>query len=151
MIKLQPFTPVRITIGSPDSLGQAARELASSLQGRSVFAFRGAMGAGKTTLTAALCQALGVTGDATSSPTFAIHNEYATEDGRLIHHFDLYRLNDTAEALDAGLEDYLESGDLCFIEWPEVAEPLLPDDTVLVSIDVEPDGSRIVELTPYFG
>lgn len=147
---MDTFTPITFTIAGTDGLDEAARKFVAAMQGRTVFAFDGAMGAGKTTLTAAVCHALGVTDDATASPTFAIHNEYAAGDGSLIHHFDLYRLTDTAEALDAGLEDYLESGDLCFIEWPEVAEPLLPDDTVRVTIAEQPDGSRLVKLTPYF-
>lgn len=145
-----PFTPATLSIKSADRLAEAAREFVAAMQGRRVFAFDGSMGAGKTTLTAAVCRALGVDGDDTASPTFAIHNEYLTADGEAIHHFDLYRLADTAEALDAGLEDYLDSGDLCFIEWPEVAEPLLPDDTVRVSVTEQPDGSRLVTLTPYF-
>lgn len=147
---IPPFTPATLIIKDPDRLAEAAREFVAAMQGHCVFAFDGPMGAGKTTLTAAVCRALGVDGDDTASPTFAIHNEYLTSGGAPIHHFDLYRLADTAEALDAGLEDYLDSGDICFIEWPEVAEPLLPDDTVRVAITEQPDGSRLVTLSPYF-
>ncbi|MCM1336951.1 MAG: tRNA (adenosine(37)-N6)-threonylcarbamoyltransferase complex ATPase subunit type 1 TsaE [Candidatus Amulumruptor caecigallinarius] len=146
----KPFTPVSFTIKTPAHLAEGASEFVEAMQGHRVFAFDGAMGAGKTTLTAAVCRALGVEGDDTASPTFAIHNEYLTAGGESIHHFDLYRLSDTAEALDAGLEEYLDNGDLCFIEWPEVAEPLLPDDTIKVTIAEHADGSRLVTLSPYF-
>ncbi len=133
-----------ITITSHDSLPQAAREFVQAMGGRTVFALHGTMGAGKTTLVKAVCRELGVQ-DTVNSPTFAIVNEYATTDGHPIYHFDFYRVRSLAEALDIGLRDYLLSGDLCFIEWPELVEPLLPDDAVKVTIKERPDGSR--ELT----
>jgi tRNA threonylcarbamoyladenosine biosynthesis protein TsaE len=102
------------------------------------------MGAGKTTFTTALCKALGVQEDAVSSPTFAIVNEYRGGLGQPIFHFDFYRIENPAEALDIGLYDYLDSGYLCLMEWPENIEGLLPEETLKVSISVQPDGSRLV-------
>ena len=100
------------------------------------------MGAGKTTFTTALCRRLGVRTDAVSSPTFAIVNEYRTGSGEPVYHFDFYRINKLEEALDIGLYDYLDSGALCLMEWPENIEELLPEETLKVSIAVGPDGSR---------
>jgi tRNA threonylcarbamoyladenosine biosynthesis protein TsaE len=102
------------------------------------------MGAGKTTFTTAVCKALGVEEDAISSPTFAIVNEYRSRGGESIFHFDFYRINKPAEALDIGLYDYLDSGCLCIMEWPENIEDLLPEETLKVSITVSPSGSRIL-------
>ena len=114
------------------------------MDNRTVFAFRGTMGAGKTTFIKALCEELGVQ-DVINSPTFAIVNEYGpTDDGRLIYHFDFYRINKPEEAYDFGYEDYIYSDALCFIEWPEKIEELLPPDTVNVYIEEQPDGSRRV-------
>ena len=103
------------------------------------------MGAGKTTFITALCKELGVREDAVSSPTFAIVNEYRGHEGRPIYHFDFYRIENPAEALDIGLYDYLDSGELCLMEWPENIESLLPEETLEVHIAVQPDGSRLVE------
>ena len=100
------------------------------------------MGAGKTTFTTAVCKVLGVSEDAVSSPTFAIVNEYRSASGEPIYHFDFYRINKQAEALDIGLYEYLDSGALCLMEWPENIESLLPEETLKVSITVLPDGSR---------
>lgn len=100
------------------------------------------MGAGKTTFTAALCRVLGVREDAVSSPTFAIVNEYRTGDGAAMYHFDFYRIAKLSEALDIGLYDYMDSGALCVMEWPENIEPLLPEETLKVRMMVNPDGSR---------
>ena len=99
------------------------------------------MGAGKTTFTTAICRALGVT-DPVGSPTFAIVNEYMRADGEPMYHFDFYRINKLSEAMDIGLDDYLYSGCLCIMEWPENIEELLPEDTLRVDILVNPDGSR---------
>jgi len=101
------------------------------------------MGAGKTTFIKAVCQQLGVTDDVVASPTFAIVNEYKGTQGPIFH-FDFYRIKKISEAYDIGCEDYFYSGDLCFIEWPELIEPLLPDDAVCVTIEAQPDGSRTV-------
>lgn len=98
-----------------------------------VVAFHGEMGAGKTTLIAALCRALG-THDVTGSPTFSIINQYNTDDGRIIYHMDLYRIESEEEAIQAGVEDALYSGNLCLVEWPEKAGDLLPDDAMHIHI-----------------
>jgi tRNA threonylcarbamoyladenosine biosynthesis protein TsaE len=111
----------------------AAALLAAFPQGR-VFAFHGQLGAGKTTLIKALCDALGVK-DHTSSPSFALVNTYGSAHGP-VHHFDLYRLHNAQEAFDAGLEEAVWSGAYCFIEWPERAEELLPDDCVEVCLEI---------------
>lgn len=105
-----------------------------------VFAFEAPMGTGKTTFIKALCLALGVQ-DVINSPTFSIINEYRAEpSGELIYHFDCYRLERLDDALSLGVEDYLESGALCLIEWPKLLEPILPSDTVLVDLSLEADG-----------
>ena len=109
-----------------------------------LIAFYGEMGAGKTTFTTAVCRALGVRDDAVSSPTFSIVNEYRAADGSPVFHFDFYRIKEAAEALDIGLYDYLDSGELCLMEWPGNIEALLPDETLRVNIEVRSDGSRIL-------
>jgi tRNA threonylcarbamoyladenosine biosynthesis protein TsaE len=107
-----------------------------------VFAFYGKMGAGKTTFVKAICEELGVE-DVITSPTFAIINEY--EGDETIYHFDFYRIKKLEEVYDMGYEDYFYSGALCFIEWPELIEEILPDDAVRVSITEQQDGSRLVK------
>lgn len=134
---------MNITIKSLESIDQAATEFVKSMGDNTVFAFRGEMGAGKTTFIKAICEKLGVS-DTINSPTFAIVNEYRSDSGELIYHFDFYRINKVEEAFDFGYEDYFYSGSLCFIEWPELIENLLPADTVNVSIKVLEDGSRSV-------
>ena len=108
-----------------------------------VYAFDGQMGAGKTTFIKKLCEELGTT-DVVNSPTFAIVNVYDVERPYRgeVYHFDCYRLKDQSEALDFGAEEYLYSGNYCFIEWPEKIEALLPDDTVYIHITPLPDGNR---------
>lgn len=137
---------IEIVINSLDDIDAAARKFIANIGQRRIFAFRGEMGAGKTTFISALCAALGIDDEATGSPTFAIVNEYrlpeAFESVEKVYHFDFYRIDDPAEALDFGVEDYFDSGQLCLMEWPERIEQLLPDDTVEVAITVEPDGSR---------
>ena len=106
----------------------------------------GIPGAGKTTFVKALCEALGVT-DVITSPTFAIVNEYRSDEtGELIYHFDFYRIKKLSEVYDMGYEDYFYSGALCFIEWPELVEELLPGDAVKVTIEELEDGSRVIKL-----
>lgn len=134
---------MNITIKSLESIDQAATEFVKSMGDNTVFAFRGEMGAGKTTFIKAICEKLGVS-DTINSPTFAIVNEYRSDSGELIYHFDFYRINKVEEAFDFGYEDYFYSGSLCFIEWPELIENLLPADTVNVSIKVLEDSSRSV-------
>ena len=106
-----------------------------------VFAFDGKMGAGKTTFIKHLCEAMG-TEDVVNSPTFAIVNVYEVASGEEVYHFDCYRIKDIREAMDFGAEEYLYSGNYCFIEWAEMIEPLLPEDTVWVKIEVEENGER---------
>ena len=134
------------TISIPDlsSIDSAAEDFLVLTKGHSLIAFYAPMGAGKTTFTTALCRALGVDGDAVSSPTFSIVNEYRTKSGESVFHFDFYRINRIAEALDIGFYDYIDSGCLCLMEWPENIEGILPEETLKVSISVEEDGSRTV-------
>lgn len=134
----------QIQIASLEDLERAAREFLEAIGENTLIAFYAPMGAGKTTFTTAICKALGVQEDAISSPTFAIVNEYRGGVGQPIYHFDFYRIERPEEALDIGLYDYLDSGDLCLMEWPENIEGLLPEETLRVQIAVNPDGSRTV-------
>ena len=106
-----------------------------------IYAFHAPMGAGKTTFISELCRTMG-TDDVTNSPTFAIVNVYETNQGNEIYHFDCYRLKNIREALDLGAEEYLYSGNYCFIEWPEIIKPILPNDTININIEVLPNGDR---------
>lgn len=133
-----------IRIDGLADLGRAAEEFLRAIGDRRLVAFYAPMGAGKTTFITAVCKALGVKEDAVSSPTFAIVNEYRTAAGESVFHFDFYRIERMEEALDIGLYDYLDSGALCLMEWPENIEALLPEETLRVSISVEPDGSRLL-------
>ena len=135
-----------ITIKDLDHIDEAAREFMGLMGDDTVFAFYGKMGAGKTTFVKALCKQLGVE-DEVNSPTFAIINEYRSQTtAELIYHFDFYRIKKLEEVYDLGYEDYFYSGALCFIEWPELVEELLPDDTIKVNIEVLENESRIVTL-----
>ena len=138
---------MQIRIDSIQQIREAARQFISNIGQHTVFAFYGKMGAGKTTFIKAVCEELGVT-DVITSPTFAIVNEYSLPDGerseRALYHFDFYRIKRIEEVYDMGYEDYFYSGALCFIEWPELIEELLPDDAVRISIVEQPDGSRII-------
>lgn len=133
------------TLHSLDDLRPAARRFVEDILGRTpVVAFYGKMGAGKTTFIKAVCEELGIT-DVVNSPTFSIVNEYrADESGRLVYHFDFYRINRIEEAYDLGYEDYFYSGAVCLIEWPELIEELLPAEAVRVRIEELADGSRTV-------
>jgi len=135
-----------LTIKSLDELNPAAQSFADAIGERRVFAFYGAMGTGKTTFIRAVCEALGVN-EPVTSPTFSIVNEYKTAAGTKVFHFDFYRIRRLEEAYDIGFEDYLYSGDLCFIEWPELVEELLPADAVEVRITADDDGTRHVILS----
>lgn len=117
-----------------------AREVLNALDGRTVVAFDAPMGAGKTTLISRIAALLGAE-DKVTSPTFAIVNQYEGSQRR-IYHFDMYRIERVEEALDFGSEEYLSSGDLCLVEWPEKIEPLLPDDTMVVRIEILSDSAR---------
>ena len=131
-----------IVIPSLSEIDRAAEEFLRRIGEHRLVAFRASMGAGTTTFITALCRRLGVRSDAVSSPTFAIVNEYRTAAGEPVYHFDFYRITKPEEALDIGLYDYLDSGALCLMEWPENIEALLPEETLSVSITVGPDGTR---------
>ena len=127
---------------SLEHIHEAAREFIAAMGDNTVFALYGKMGAGKTTFIKALCQELGVE-DVVTSPTFAVINEYRSDiAGELIYHFDFYRIKKLEEVYDMGYEDYFYSGALCFIEWPELVEELLPGNTIKVTIEELEDGSR---------
>lgn len=137
---------MEIKIQSLDQIHEVAKEFIAAMGENTVFALYGKMGAGKTTFVKAVCEELGVT-DVITSPTFAIVNEYRSEDtAELIYHFDFYRINKLEEVYDMGYEDYFYSGALCFIEWPELVEELLPGNTIKVSIEEQKDGTRTVTL-----
>lgn len=133
-----------LLIAGLQNLDRAAGQFLKETANHSLIAFYAPMGAGKTTFTTAICKALGVREDAVSSPTFAIVNEYRTAQGQPVFHFDFYRIAKLEEALDIGLYDYLDSGCLCLMEWPENIEALLPEETLKVQICVLEDGTRAV-------
>lgn len=133
-----------IVVKDLTAIDAAAEKFLQEIKGHSIVAFYAPMGAGKTTFTTAVCRCLGIEEDAVSSPTFSIINEYKTASGDSVYHFDFYRINRLAEAMDIGLYDYLDSGCLCLLEWPENIEDLLPEETLKVSISVRPDGSRLL-------
>lgn len=136
-----------IHIDNPAGIAEAARQFVEQMGDETVYTFSGEMGAGKTTFIAAVCEALGVDPEEANSPSFAIANEYRSETtAELIYHFDLYRLETLEEIMDIGFEDYLDSGALCFIEWPEKAMDILPDDTVHVTVKANADNSRDITI-----
>lgn len=135
---------MKIAINDLKNIRSAAREFLHEMGDDKVFAFYGSMGAGKTTFIRALCEEMGVT-ETVTSPTFAIINEYRDREGKTIYHFDFYRIRNLREAFDFGYEDYFYSGNLCFIEWPELVESILPENTVKITIREVENGSRIVE------
>lgn len=135
---------MELIIHSLDNIREVAHQFVAAMGDNTVFAFYGKMGAGKTTFIKAVCEELGVT-DVINSPTFAIVNEYRSDEaGELIYHFDFYRIKKLEEVYDMGYEDYFYSGAVCFIEWPELIEELLPGNAVRVDIEEQPDGSRVV-------
>ncbi len=132
-----------ITLHSLDRIDAAAKEFLKACGHIPVIAFSGELGAGKTTFIQALCRAMGVTTEV-NSPTFSLVNEYFTSEGNSIFHFDLYRIEDPGELFDLGYEEYFYSGDHCFIEWPEKASHLIPEDALITEIRVADDGSRVI-------
>lgn len=137
---------MEIKIQSLDQIHEAARQFVAAMGDNTVFAFYGKMGAGKTTFIKAVCEELGVS-DVITSPTFAIVNEYRSDDaGELIYHFDFYRIKKLEEVYDMGYEDYFYSGAVCFIEWPELIEDLLPGNAVKVTIEEVENGTRKLTL-----
>ena len=131
----------RILIHGLNDIERAAKEFLKLRGNNTVIAFYGAMGAGKTTFTKAICKVLGVP-DSVNSPTFTIINEYRTKEGEPVYHFDFYRIDKLEEAYDIGFDEFVDSGRLCLIEWPEKIEKLLPEETLRVYIKVLPDDSR---------
>ena len=129
---------------SLDQIQEVAEQILAQ-NPKKIILFNGEMGVGKTTLIKQLCKSLGVQ-DATSSPTFSLVNEYYTTNNQIVYHFDFYRLNKETEALDMGVDDYLYSGNWCFIEWSEKIENLLPEETSTINISLLEDGKRSLEL-----
>lgn len=136
---------MNILLKDLSDLNVVAQMFLNEMSDRKVFAFYGEMGVGKTTFIKAICEALGVK-ETITSPTFAIVNEYKNEDGKPIFHFDFYRIKNLDEVYDFGYEDYFYSGNLCFIEWPELVETLLPDDVVKIQITVGDNEERLISI-----
>lgn len=137
---------MEINIQSLEQIHEAAKEFVAAMGDNTVFAFYGKMGAGKTTFIKAVCEELGVS-DVITSPTFAIVNEYRSDlAGELIYHFDFYRIKKLDEVYDMGYEDYFYSGCICFIEWPELIEELLPGNAVKITIEENEEGTRKLTL-----
>ena len=128
-----------------EEIGEAAKKIAVITKGYKVFAIHGAMGAGKTTFIHAWCQVMGVSGHI-SSPTFSIINQYSTGDGKIIYHMDLYRIKDETEAIASGVEDCFFSGNTCFVEWPEKAPGIFPDDALHVFISAIDTNTRKISI-----
>jgi tRNA threonylcarbamoyladenosine biosynthesis protein TsaE len=135
-----------IIIKHKKDLQAAGRKLLKNYGNSRIFAFYGAMGAGKTTFIKALCKSLGAA-DLVSSPSFTLINEYRQSDGGSLYHIDLYRIKNRNEMLDLGIEEYFFSGSYCFIEWPEMIEEILPSGTVNVKITVGKNEERILEIS----
>lgn len=136
---------MEIRINSLADINEAAKQFIANMGNVKVFAFYGKMGAGKTTFIKAICEEMGVE-DVITSPTFAIVNEYTSQKtGDTIYHFDFYRIKKLEEVYDMGYEDYFYGGSICFLEWPELIEDLLPEDAVKVSIEETEDGGRIIK------
>ena len=135
-----------ISIGTLEEYPQAAREFIRFMKKGRIFAFYGKMGSGKTTFIKSICEELGVE-DTINSPTFAIVNEYEDREQNTIFHFDFYRIKSIAEVYNMGYEEYFYSDAFCFMEWPELIEELLPEETIRVDIQENEDGTRTVKVT----
>ena len=136
---------MEIAIKDKRHLKAAARKLLQAADGKRIFAFFGAMGAGKTTIIKAICEVLG-SEDIISSPTFTLVNEYRTQNGDSIFHIDFYRIKKLEEVFDFGVEEYLSGESYCFIEWPELAEEILPPETIRVKVSVDENEQRNLSL-----
>ncbi len=136
---------IELRIKSLADINSVAKQFIELVGDRRVFAMYGAMGVGKTTFVKAVCEELGV-GDTINSPTFAIVNEYRTPEDKIVYHFDFYRIEDVQEAYDFGYEDYFYSKAMCFIEWPERIESILPTDVINLNFTEEEDGSRTIQV-----
>jgi len=134
----------RIIIRDRKHLPGAAHKIIQNTRGKRILAFYGSMGAGKTTIIKAVCNALGAE-DLVTSPTFTLVNEYRTRSGEMLYHIDFYRIQKKEEVFDFGIEEYFESGAYCFLEWPELIEDLLPPETVRIRVTVDCDEQRILD------
>ncbi|MCZ4695509.1 tRNA (adenosine(37)-N6)-threonylcarbamoyltransferase complex ATPase subunit type 1 TsaE [Ancylomarina euxinus] len=134
-----------LSIKNLEEINSVAKQFIELVGERRVFAMYGAMGVGKTTFVKAVCEVLGVE-DTINSPTFAIVNEYHTPKDKIVYHFDFYRIDDVQEAYDFGYEDYFYSKALCFIEWPERIESILPADVINLNFTEKEDGTRIIQV-----
>jgi tRNA threonylcarbamoyladenosine biosynthesis protein TsaE len=135
---------VKVIIPDKSHLREAAKHFLRETAGCRIIAFYGQMGSGKTTFIKALCKEMGVT-DTVTSPTFTLINEYRRPGDVPVYHFDFYRITKLSEVLDFGIEEYFDSASPCFMEWPELIEPLLPPETLRISVTVMADGSRVIE------
>lgn len=138
MRKMQQFTA-----HTPEEMDSLAPEIIKAIGDSRVVAMDAPMGAGKTTLVKAICKALG-SSSVVNSPTFAIINDYELPSGKALYHFDLYRLKNIEEAFNMGFDEYFYSGNYCFVEWPAIAEDILPEDSKILTIEVQPDGARLI-------
>jgi tRNA threonylcarbamoyladenosine biosynthesis protein TsaE len=136
---------MKIIIKQLTDLPVAAHKFLDLTGKNRVFAFYGGMGAGKTTIIKAICEELGAT-DLVSSPSFTLVNEYRTNEGSALYHIDFFRIRNLSEVFDFGIEEYLSSGSYCFIEWPELVEEILPENTVKVKIRVGEEDERIIHI-----
>ena len=134
-----------ITINGIEDYPQAAREFVELLDKGRIFAFYGKMGSGKTTFIKSICEELGVE-DSINSPTFAIVNEYEDRNQNTIYHFDFYRIKSIEEVYNMGYEEYFCGDAICFMEWPELIEELLPEETVKVFVEETEGGARSVKI-----
>jgi tRNA threonylcarbamoyladenosine biosynthesis protein TsaE len=136
---------MKIVIKNKKGLHAAAKRLLDQTKGKKIYAFYGAMGAGKTTIIKVICEFLGAS-DLVSSPTFTLVNEYRTTSGESLYHIDFYRIKKHDEVFDFGIEEYLSAGNYCFMEWPELVEDILPEDTVRVRISVGENEERMLSV-----